>query len=84
MSSVQSFALNRAGTRLAIASNDLVRIWTLDRQPPPPTASWEDLMTYFRRQMRVCLSADDRKKYLGELTLVAEQKATDCQANLNR
>jgi len=82
--SFEALALNRAGTRLVTGSRDSVSIWSLDRRPPPVNATWEDLMTYFRSNTRACLTSEDRKKYLGEVTVVAERKAATCEAGLRR
>ncbi|HYK04711.1 MAG TPA: hypothetical protein VE974_23365 [Thermoanaerobaculia bacterium] len=60
-----------------------MRVWALDRLLPPENAAWNSLNDYLN-QTRACLSGDDRKKYLGEVSLVAEQRAADCEAALSR
>jgi len=83
-SDVLALTFNPTGTALAMGSKDMVRIWMLDRQPPPQGADWTELISYFRKSTNACLSAADRKKYLNEVTVVAEQKAADCEAKLGQ
>ncbi len=81
--SLSGVVLDRLGTRLATVGDNGIEMWPLDRRPPPKTATFADLMSYFRQNVKACLTVDQRKKYLNEVTLVAEQNVSTCQAQLH-